>query len=198
MMMQTTPSLAERPAPVRHSADWLVLLVLLVSLCGAWVMRQTKLNATDVITVPDANVQLAIPAGGIAQMAGGDLYAVTTPAGLTVRVNTEPLPPIGGDLYALVTFRATSRGDKFAAFTPLATQVDKLDGRPMAVMEFKYAEQKTKFHSADLRVIHGYELVIPIDKTVYLVSLEAPDGQWDLVTDQWPRLLASLRFNGGK
>lgn len=192
-----TPAMSEMPAPVKRSSDWMVLLLLVVAMLGAWALKERIQNASESVTVPGTGLSLKIPAGAIASEHGEDLYAASTASGLTVRVNRQAVPPIGADILGLLTFRARERGQQGGVFKSIETRIGEDPQRGM--MEYQYVSQGSgKFFSTNLRLMHGYEMVIPSGDVIYYIALEGPDAKWDAIRAYWPRLVESVRIAEGK
>lgn len=200
---QTSLSFSEQPIPVRRTADLLVLVILIAALAIGWWLRGEVLHATDSATVTDVGLQLLVPKRSIALPNGRDLWAVETPAGLRVRINEMPIPTLKAgqadprqNPLVLVTDRAMEEARTVDMFRSVSTAIQNVAGVASGIQEYLYVDQNAaKFYSSPLRVMHGYEAMIPQGDRVIIVSLEGPDTKWDQVKDFWPRLLDSLKFS---
>ena len=192
-MAASSPALTSRPAPVSRSADWMVLGVALVALLLAWLLREQALSASEPVTVD--GLQMALPAHSFPSGTDGQ-FAATTPDGLIVRVTPLPAPTTGGDdPLTLATARAITQGQALTLYRTVTTDVAAVGDRPAGVLEYMYVNADSgNFFSSVLEVVHGYELLVTRGDQLYVLSLEAPEAQWDEVQALWPRLVNSLRF----
>jgi len=200
---QTSLAISEQPTPVRRSADWLVLAILIAALVIGWRLRGQVLNAADSVTVADAGLRMQVPKRSIALPGSHDLWAVETPSGLRIRINEMPIPTLKqgqadprDNPLVLVTDRAMEEARTVDMFRSVSTAIQNVAGVASGIQEYLFVDQNaSKFYSSPLRVMHGYEALVPQGDRVIIVSLEGPDSNWDQVKEYWPRLLNSLKFS---
>ena len=188
-------ALAERPAPVRRSADWMVVGLVAAALLGGWALRERVLYAGDTVTVQ--GLRMAIPSGSIPS-GRGDTFGVVTPDGLTLRVATFPLPTTARDPLSVAAERGLEQSRIHDLYRPVATSTVTVGGYPAAVLEYAYVDTRdAAFFTSALEVVRGYELLIPHGERFQVVTLEGPQARWADVQELWPRLVGSIRFRAG-
>lgn len=200
---QTSLGFSEQPIPLRRSADWLVLLILIAALALGWRLREQVINAADSVNVADAGVSMLVPKRSIALPGARDLWAVETPSGMRIRINEMPIPTLKegqadprNNPLVLVTDRALEEARTVDMFRSVSTAVQNVAGVASGIQEYLYVDQNaSKFYSSPLRIMHGYEALVPQGDRVIIISLEGPDTNWDQVKEYWPRLLNSLKFS---
>ncbi len=193
-MATTTSSRTTPELPVPRTADWLVVALVLMALLLAWIIRQQTLFATQ--PVQFEGIQLSLPAGTL-PLDEADQFAVTTTDGLTVRINRMPAPPVGTqDTLALAANRSLEQARTLTMYRVIANEPATVAEHTGSMLEYAYVQDdSTSLSPAGLTVIHGYELLLPLDNQVYTIALEASEMQWNEVQAFWPRLLASLRLS---
>lgn len=182
--------------PISWPVDALIVLLLLASLVGAWQIRQGILFATTPVSIQGLN--LAIPANSI-PLRGEDTYAVVTPDGIIVRVNTLPVPPIGlDDGVALATSRALTRAPLHDVYQTLSTEILTVDGRYAGLLEYAYVDSDNEsFFASSLQIIRGYDLLVGEGENLYVLTVEGPERKSaDVDSLRW-RLQESLDVVGG-
>lgn len=191
-MAQT--SLSQSP-PVSRLVDLIVLILVIAALGVGWQLREMTLFSTELVTVQ--NLAVLVPSNSL-PLDGDDQFAVVTPDGLIMRINVLPAPPIGiEDPIALVTDRALSQGQIYEMYETLDSNILNIDESLAGVLEYAYVNGETStFFSSSLEVMHGFELLIGQDNDVYVVTLEAPESQFDQVERLWAQLQESLRLQG--
>ncbi len=191
-MARTSPT---PTPPVSRLVDLIILILVLAALVVGWQLRQMTLFSTELVTVQ--NLAVLVPSNSLPLDGEGEL-AVVTPDGLIMRINILPAPPIGiEDPMALVTNRALSQGRLYEMYETIDSDRLVFDDSVAGVLEYAYVnEQASTFFSSSLEVIHGFELLIGQGDEVYVVTLEAPESQFDQVERLWAQLQESLRLQG--
>ena len=183
--------------PVSRLVDLIVLILVIGALGVGWQLRQITLFSTELVTVQ--NLTVLVPSNSLPLGSHGeDEFATVTPDGLIVRINVLPAPPIGvEDPLALVTNRALSQGQVYEMYETLDSNRLMLDDTAAGVLEYAYVDaQSDSFFSSSLEVMRGFELLIGQGNEVYVVTVEAPDSQFDQVERLWAQLQESLRLQG--
>ena len=197
-MAQTSPS---QSPPVSRLVDLIVLILVIAALGVGWQLRQITLFSTELVTVQNLTVLVpsnSLPLGASHSWHREDEFATVTPDGLTVRINVLPAPPIGvEDPLALVTNRALNQGQAYDMYETLDSDRLMLNETAAGVLEYAYVEAPSDaFFSSSLEVIHGFELLVGQGNEVYVVTVEAPESQFDQVERLWAQLQESLRLQG--
>ncbi len=191
-MAQTSPS---QSPPVSRLVDLIVLILVIAALGVGWQLRQMTLFSTELVTIQ--NLAVLVPSHSL-PLDGEDEFAIVTPDGLIMRINVLPAPPIGiEDPIALVTNRALSQGQVYEMYETIDSNRLTLDESVAGVLEYAYMNGQTStFFSSSLEVIHGLELLVGQGNDVYVVTVEAPESQFDQVEQLWTQLQESLRLQG--
>lgn len=192
----SSPALAERPAPLTRSADWMVLGLLVAALVLAWFLRQQSLFATE--SASAQGVQITVPAGSL-PLDGDNTLALLSPDGMLLRVELLALPPIGSeDMSGLVTSRALNQAGAYEVYRTIGSDTATVAGQPAGTLEYAYVmADNESFFASDLEIIHGYEALVPRPDGLYVFTLEAPESQLAEVEAYWPRFLEGVRFTEG-
>jgi hypothetical protein len=179
---------------VWRTADLFVLILAVVALIGGALLRQSNFNATE--TVSAQGVSFNIPRGALTQTEGQTYVA--THEGMTVRVETLPVPPIGGeDVAALATTRAIQLAQGRQLFQSVGTDQTTVGDKIAGVMEYQYVQSSTdQIFSSGLQVINGYELLVANGETLYAISLEGPSDKRAELDALWSQIQSSVRFGG--
>lgn len=180
---------------VWRTADLFVLILAVVALVGGALLRQGNFNATE--TASTQGVSFSIPRGAIAQTEG-QTYVATTNEGLTVRVETLPVPPIGAeDVAALATTRAIQLAQGRQLFQSVGTDKTTVGDKTAGVMEYQYVlSSSDQIFASGLQVINGYELLVANGETLYAISLEGPSDKRAELDALWSQIQSSVRFGG--
>ena len=180
---------------VWRTADLVVLLLAVVALLGGALLRQSNLNATE--TVTSQGVSFSIPRGAYTQ-SEGQSFVATTKSGLTMRVETLPVPPIGAeDVAALATTRAIQLAQSRQLFQSVGTEQTSVADKTAGVMEYQYViSTSDQSFSSGLQVVNGYELLVANGETLYAISLEGPSDKRAELDALWSQIQSSVRFGG--
>lgn len=180
---------------VWRTADLVVLLLAVVALLGGALLRQSNLNATE--TVTSQGVSFSIPRGAYTQ-SEGQSFVATTKSGLTMRVETLPVPPIGAeDVAALATTRAIQLAQSRQLFQSVGTEQTSVADKTAGVMEYQYVlSTSDQIFSSGLQVVNGYELLVANGETLYAISLEGPSDKRAELDALWSQIQSSVRFGG--
>ena len=180
---------------VWRTADLVVLLLAVVALLGGALLRQSNLNATE--TVTSQGVSFSIPRGAYTQ-SEGQSFVATTKSGLTMRVETLPVPPIGPeDVAALATTRAIQLAQSRQLFQSVGTEQTSVADKTAGVMEYQYViSTSDQIFSSGLQVVNGYELLVANGETLYAISLEGPSDKRAELDALWSQIQSSVRFGG--
>lgn len=180
---------------VWRTADLVVLLLAVVALLGGALLRQSNLNATE--TVTSQGVSFSIPRGAYTQ-SEGQSFVATTKSGLTMRVETLPVPPIGAeDIAALATTRAIQLAQSRQLFQSVGTEQTSVADKTAGVMEYQYViSTSDQIFSSGLQVVNGYELLVANGETLYAISLEGPSDKRAELDALWSQIQSSVRFGG--
>lgn len=186
------------------TADLMVVILVVISLLGAWAIRGQQLSATLPGNID--GLSFVVPAGSLT-VPSENGYAATTPGGLAVNARAltlaqtpvvagdNPTPNVTATLTLVASSWALNEAGQTNLFRVLENQSTTIAGQEAIIQEYVYVDaDNTSLYSNALEVVHGYALITIQNGKPYLVTLNAPEASFADVEAFWPRLLSSLRF----
>jgi hypothetical protein len=191
--MGSTPAISQQPAPLKKSADLMVLVVTIAALIVAWQIRGSVVNAT--MQVEAAGVSLSVPANSITLQGTADFGAWRAPDGLIVRINVLEHNGIPG---TETLARLNERKANGVNYTMMPKEkVDRWGGKHDCI-EYAYVHSTVTNNATSLQVMRGYEVLVVRGAEMFVVSLEAEQDKFYQVEEFWPRLLDSVKIPEAK